>query len=213
MPRTRSLAAALLLLLCAVPTPARAQLGDASAAAPVLAAGDVIRITVWQRPELSGEFTVSGDGSLGHPLYRDGPKVVGLPVTEIDGRVRTFLTTFLARPQFLVEPLLRVNVTGAVREPKLYVLPPATSIAQAIAQAGGVTERGRRDRVRLIRQARVSAIDLTRPGSQLASAPIRSGDEIVVEQDRAFFRDVFAPAMAVLGAVAAIANVALDSRN
>jgi polysaccharide export outer membrane protein len=210
----KTVAAALLALLAWV-SPSRAVAQDASSGSDqgVLSLGDVVRITVWQRPDLSGEFAVVGDGSLAHPLYREGPKVAGVALSVVDTRVRSFLTTFLARPQFIVEPLLRVNVTGEVREPKLYTLAPETSIAQAVAQAGGVTERGRRDRVRLVRQGRESIVDLTRGGTGLAQSPIRSGDEIAVDRGRSFFRDVFAPTMAVLGALAAIANVALDSGN
>jgi polysaccharide export outer membrane protein len=209
----RRIATALAILLCAAPTRAAAQDGAAAPDQAVLAPGDVLRVTVWQRPDLSGEFAIASNGSLAHPLYREGLAVTGVPLGTVDTRVRTFLSTFLARPQFVLEPLLRVNVTGAVREPKLYTLPPETTVAQAIAYAGGVSERGRRDRVRLVRQGRESEVDLTRPGSGLARTPIRSGDEIVVDQSRAFFREVFAPAMAVLGAVAAIVNVAIDSGN
>ena len=140
---------AALIVAGALPLPTAVR-GQSSAAATATSAttlnpGDVVRITVWRKPELSGDFVVARDGTLSHPLLRE-VHVTGIPVELVDARIREFLTTLEANPQFVIEPLLRVAVSGEVRTPNLYNLRPETSISQAVAVAGGTTERGRRDR-------------------------------------------------------------------
>jgi polysaccharide export outer membrane protein len=172
--------------------------------------GDVLRVTVWRKPELSGEFVVAGDGTLSHPLYRD-VHVAGIPIEAVEARLREYLVKLEANPQFVVEPLLRVAVSGEVRTPNLYNLRPETSLSQAVAMAGGPTERGRRDRVLLLRENQQRIVDLRRADATGAGMPIRSGDQIVVEQQRAVFRDVIGPVVSVLGATAAVVSVILYS--
>ena len=177
-----------------------------------LNAGDVVRITVWRKPEMSGEFVIAADGSVAHPLYRE-VRVTGLTMQAIETRLRTFLERFEANPQFVIEPLVRVAVGGEVRQPNLYSLRPETSITQAIALAGGPTELGRRDRVRLVRESREIVVDLRRPGAEWARTPVRSGDQILVERRRAIFRDYVAPTISVLGGLAAVVSVIIYNRN
>lgn len=174
--------------------------------------GDVVRITVWRKPELSGEFVIAADGTVSHPLYRD-VRVIGLPLDAVDARIREFLGTLEANPQFVIAPLLRVAVGGEVRLPNLYTLGPETSLAQAVAMAGGPTERGRRDRVRLIRQDREMVVDLRRADALGAGMVVNSGDQIVVERRRELYRDVLSPVVSVMGATAAIVSMVLYWRN
>lgn len=196
-----------LIMSAAIASPTLAQSG-AGDNAVLLRPGDAVRITVWRKPELTGEFVVAADGSLTHPLYRT-VRVTGVPLSAIEQRVQTFLARFEENPQFVVEPLLRVAVGGEVARPNLYNLRPETSIAQAVALAGGATERGRADQVHLFRDGARRLLDLTNPNSDEGRQPIRSGDEIIVARRRAVFREVVAPVMTVIGAIAAITNVVL----
>ena len=193
-----------------------AQASSTSVRAPVsattLAPGDVLRITVWRKTELSGEYVVTGDGRLAHPLYRE-VQVSGLTIPAAEARLRTLLEKYEANPQFVIEPMLRVAVGGEVRQPNLYTLAPETSVSQAVALAGGPTERGRHDRLRLIRGNREMTIDLRRVDETGAGMRIQSGDQIVVEQNRAVFRDLIAPTIGVLGAIASIVSVILYQGN
>ena len=43
-----------------------------------LAPGDVLRVNVWRRPELSGDFVLASDGTLTHPLFKS-VQVAGAP--------------------------------------------------------------------------------------------------------------------------------------
>lgn len=169
----------------------------------VLQPGDSVRITVWQRPDLSGEFVVASDGSLTHPLYRK-VRVAGVPFASVEEQVGTFLGRFIADPQYVVEPLLRVSVGGEVQKPSSLAMRPGTTVAQAVSQAGGLTENGRRDRIRIIRGGSEIYVNLSRPGPQQAQMPIRSGDLIMVEQRPSFFHNVVVPAATILGAAASV---------
>jgi protein involved in polysaccharide export with SLBB domain len=170
--------------------------------------GDAVRITVWRKPEMSGEFAVAADGSLTHPLYR-ALRVTGIPLVTAEARLRTFLQQYETNPEFVMEPLLHVAVGGEVVRPNLYTLRPETSVSDAVALAGGPTDRGRRDRVRLLRDGSEVVLDLTTPQPGFATTPIRSGDQILVDRKRAVFRETIGPIVMIAGATAAILNVIL----
>ena len=177
-----------------------------------LSPGDRVQIAVWRLPELSGDFAVGSDGTITHPLYH-AVRVVGVPLSAIEARLRTVLARLDANPQFVVQPLLRVSVAGEVVRPNVFMLPPETTVAQAVAQAGGATEQGRLDRVRLVRNGRVLVLDLTRPGEGRPELPIRSGDQLVVERRRSVFRDVVAPLGSVIAGIAGVASLIVSANN
>lgn len=172
----------------------------------VLHPGDVLKITVWRNQELSGDIPVGATGALVHPLYQD-VIVAGVPLATVERNLKQFLARFESNPQVVVVPLFRVTVGGEVRIPNLYTLPRETSISQAVAQAGGTTERGRLDRVKLLRGGQEIMLDLTRPDGAWANAPIESGDQILVGRRGNFITSVFVPIVSTAGAIAAIINV------
>jgi polysaccharide export outer membrane protein len=180
-----------------------------SGSTATLSPGDLIRIAVYRNPELSGDFAIGEDGSIVHPLYRTLRAVTGVPMADVELRLRRFIGEFTkADSLFVAVPLLRITVSGDVRTPNVYRLPPETSLSQAIAVAGGQTERARRDRALLIRDGRETQIDL-RGVAPMAQALIRSGDQIAVERERSTFRDWVLPTVTLFGSIAAIINVVL----
>jgi polysaccharide export outer membrane protein len=173
-----------------------------------LAPGDSVRVVVWRKPEMSGDFIVGPDGTITHPLYR-AVRVGGVPFGTAETNVRTFLARFEQDPQFVVEPLVRVAVSGEVGRPQVFAVRPETSIADAVAQAGGPNQFGKRDRVRVLRtdaggRQRELYISLLDPESGSATMRVHSGDQIVVDRKRSFFREIFLPALGVLGSAASI---------
>jgi polysaccharide biosynthesis/export protein len=176
--------------------------------AVTLSPGDSVRITVWRKPEFSGDFIVGPDGSITHPLYRS-VRVGGVPFATAESNVRTFLARFEQDPQFVVEPLVRVAVSGEVGRPQVFAVRPETSIAEAVAQAGGPTQFANRDRVRILRREpnggqRELQVNILDPEGGSAAVRVHSGDQIVVDRRRSFFREVFLPGLSVIGSVASI---------
>src|SRR5918996_4256105 len=131
--------------------PLLAQNPAPSADQVTLLPGDSVRVVVWRKPEMSGDFIVGPDGTITHPLYRS-VRVGGVPFSTAEVNLRTFLARFEQDPQFVMEPLVRVAVSGEVGRPQVFVVRPETSIAEAVAQAGGPNQFGKRDRVRVLRR-------------------------------------------------------------
>ena len=170
--------------------------------ATTLRPGDAVRITVWRDSGLSGEFPINTDGTVMHPVYRT-LRIGGVPLPELDTRFRTFLQRYQTEPQFVAQPLLRVTIGGDVQRPALYFLAPDVTITQAVAIAGGATQRGRSDRVRLLSDGRLQYVRID-GNDPMASLPVRSGDQLVIERSGNVFRDVIAPLIGVAGSIASI---------
>jgi protein involved in polysaccharide export with SLBB domain len=139
-------------------------------------------------------------------------QVADVSLPEAEGRVRKFLTQFVAQPAFSFSPLFRVFVGGEVRQPNTLTLPPGTTVAQAIALSGGPTSQADVVDVRVLRAGRTIAIDLTNPDGTLARTTIRSGDQIVVGRRGPGFREVIAPVASVIAALAGIASIIVQLR-
>lgn len=193
------------LLLGLMSAAAAAQELESSAA--TLSPGDAVRITVWRKPDLSGEFFVAADSSIAHPFYSE-VKVGGVPFAVATERVKQFVRRVEASP-VLVEPLYQVMILGEVRAPKLYPVRPEVTLAQAIGLAGGTTERAQLNKVQLLRGGQVFLVDLTQPQAGRAQTTIRSGDQIVVPRRTSVFRDYVAPAASITSAVVALANLVI----
>lgn len=174
----------------------------------MLAPGDSVRVVVWRKPEMSGDFIIAPDNTISHPLYRT-VRVGGVPFATAETNVRNFLAKFEQDPQFVVEPLVRVAVSGEVGRPQVFAVRPETTIGEAVAQAGGPNQFGERDKVRVLRREtggrqREFVVSLLDPESPAATIRVHSGDQIVVDRRRSFFREVFLPALGVLGSAASI---------
>ncbi|HEY8164046.1 MAG TPA: polysaccharide biosynthesis/export family protein, partial [Gemmatimonadaceae bacterium] len=88
--------------------------------------GDQVRILVWRKPELSGDFAIAPNGTITHPLYRS-LQVTGVPLSVVEDRLRTLLMQYETNPQFVIQSLVKVIVAGEVRAPNLYSVPPETT--------------------------------------------------------------------------------------
>lgn len=178
----------------------------------VLRPGDAIRLTVWRNADLTGEFAIGPDGSIMHPMLYRKFSISNVPLRLAETSLREFLMRFEANPEFVMEPLLRVSIGGEVARPNLYQLRPGTTVTQAIALAGGPTERGRRDRVTLRSEGTSRTISVTSPESGIAQLRVRSGDEIIIERRSAVFREVVVPVATIIGATAAVLKVVVPDR-
>lgn len=208
----RSFSAAFRRLLRALPLLAAAALLPAGAAAQdgVVSPGDLVRVTVYRNADLSGEFVVADDGTLLHPLYRE-VRVTGLTQAQLNERIAAHLARFGAEPAFVAEPLLRVTVSGEVRQPQVANVRPGTTVFQSVALAGGISATGRASQVQLVRQGETRILDLTVPSAPGSSEPVRSGDVIVVDRRSTWARDVLAPIASVLSLTVALINLLASS--
>jgi protein involved in polysaccharide export with SLBB domain len=172
----------------------------------VLRPGDTVRIIVWRKPELSGEFQVSADGTVGEPFYMS-VTVAGIPFTEAATRIRTHVERYETHPDVLVEPLFRVGVGGEVQRPDIYNFGRFVTVGQVVLLAGGPTPRGDPRRIWLYRSGDRLRVDMYSPDDPVARSPIRSGDYVVVESERDIVRDYVLPTLLAVGATASIARL------
>jgi polysaccharide biosynthesis/export protein len=191
-------------LLVAPLASASAQRGVRASTDLILRPGDVLRINVWRHAELSGDMVVAQDSTLVHPVYQV-VKVAGVPLPVVKERLRGLLANYEQGVLFVLEPVFPVTVAGEVRQPNLYRLAQGTTVAQAIAQAGGPTELGRLDKVRVIRRDSAMVIDLSRRYSRYEALPIASGDQVLVARRASFnVLDVLYPLASLAATVAAV---------
>lgn len=199
---------ALLLASVILPSSVQAQSARPRAEQATLTPGDSVRIVVWRKPEFSGDFVIAPDGTITHPLFR-AVQVAGVPFATAEANLRRFLSGFEENPQFVMEPLIRVAISGEVTRPQVFALRPETTIGEAIARAGGVTATGAKNRIRVLRlqpngQQDQVIVDLASPGSTTGTLPVRSGDQIVIDRKKSFFKDILVPALTIFGSVASV---------
>jgi polysaccharide export outer membrane protein len=189
----------LLLLTLACAAPAGAQQDTTAAVRPA----DMVRLAVWRMPEFSGDFPVAPDGTIQHPLLTE-VRVVGRTRAQVREQLREVLLRYENDPQFVFDYLYRVAVTGEVRLPNLYSLPPETTLAQAVAAAGGVSEFGRLGDVRLIRGGQEVVLDLRNPSPEVMEMRVRSGDQLRVLRRGSSFREYLQLTASIVAAVGSV---------
>jgi len=158
-------------------TPAQAQ-----ESATTFAPGSAIQIVIWQKPELSGNFSIDSQGYVILPLI--GKVNVSRFTSEsLEGYLQEEYSSFLRNPIIQTLPLIRVSVLGHVRLPGLYRVEPDRPLWDVIELAGGPSERGDIMRMHVSRGGEKINEDLIvayEDGVSLREIGIKSGDQIVV---------------------------------
>jgi len=114
-----------------------------------LGLGDKLRINVYGQPALSGEFQVSGAGTVNMPLIGEVP-AVDLTAKELETMlVERYADGFLQNPSIVVEvyDFRPYYVLGEVERPGSYPAREGTTLLGAIASAGGYTYRANQKRI------------------------------------------------------------------
>jgi polysaccharide export outer membrane protein len=196
-----TIVAVLSIAACAPAVAPAGALPAAAPADPFVNVGDQLTIQVWRDPDFSGDYEVGSDGRLAHPLYQS-ITVARLPLSAVVERLRVLLGVHQQDPEILVTLAVPVSVGGAVRSPSRYHVSYGTTIMDAVAEAGGANDRGRLDRVRLVRGNQQLTLDLTDQRVLYGRIPVVSGDQIFVGQrsDFSFLRDFLVP-LTSLGAL------------
>jgi polysaccharide export outer membrane protein len=104
---------------------------------------DVLRITVYEHPDLSQEVVVAPDGSFSYPLIGT-VQAAGLTVRQLEAQmVRRLADGYLVAPQLTITVTQsrsrQVHVLGAVKAPGNYVLQQNTTLVELLSKAGGPT--------------------------------------------------------------------------
>ncbi|MDR1424960.1 MAG: polysaccharide export protein EpsE [Azoarcus sp.] len=165
----------------------------------ILGPGDIVRITVFQSPDLTTEARVSEKGTLTFPMIGT-VTVGGLSISAAEKEIATRLREggFVRLPQVNVLPLQirgnQVSVLGQVNRPGRYPLETANlRLTDIIATAGGIAQTGADTAVfigtrggKLIRrEIDISALFLS--GDMTRDLPLADGDLVYVHRAPSFY--------------------------
>ena len=174
----------------------------------VVGAQDVLKVTVFDEPQLSGTFRVDVDGAFTYPVL-GRIKAVGQNLRSIEAELARLLADgYVRRPQVAIEVeqyrSRSIFVVGEVRSPGKYALSGEMTLIEAIAQAGSTTPAAGTE-VLILRSAdparaeqaepgatpdsRTSRVNLTdlQSGQILNNVMLREGDTIFVPKAERFF--------------------------
>jgi len=159
----------------------------------VIGAGDLVRITVYQSPDLSLEARVAESGTISYPLLGT-LKLGGLSVAQAESEI----TRGLRDGQYLKNPQVTLLVTqvrgnqvsalGMVNKPGRYAIDVVgMRLSELLAMAGGiapdggeiVTVTGERDGKRFRTQIDLPALYGANPGEDPV---LRNGDVLFVDR-------------------------------
>jgi polysaccharide export outer membrane protein len=165
----------------------------------VVGQGDVVRIAVFQSPDLTLETRVDGNGRISYPFLGQ-LTVAGLSPAQIERQ----LARELERRDILKQPQVSVNIVqfrsrqvavlGHVHRPGKYPLELPYTVSDVLALAGGVTQNAADAVVlsRAVNGERINLeIDLARmfmPGSRGVDDPlVQPGDVLYAHRAPLFY--------------------------
>jgi polysaccharide export outer membrane protein len=173
---------------------ARSEPADTEPAEYRLAAGDLVRIMVYQNPDLTLETRLTETGHLSYPLL--GPvRLGGLPVAAAERVIAEGLQRggFLRQPQVTIAVMQvrghQASVLGQVNRPGRYAIEvPDLRLSDLLAIAGGtapggadtVVVTGVRDGQSF--RAEIDLPSLFAPGGQARDLVIRHGDSVWIDR-------------------------------
>jgi polysaccharide biosynthesis/export protein len=162
--------------------------GDMAGGDYRIAPRDILQIAVFQVQDLNNTVQVNEDGTVTLPLIGK-VQLSGETTSEAEQTITGKLRKFLQSPQVSVSVKTygkRITVSGEVKAPRVLPDDGGTTLTQAIAGGGGLSELGDSSRVHIARskdqhvQDEVYNLDDIQAGK--ASDPLlRGGDIVVVE--------------------------------
>jgi polysaccharide export outer membrane protein len=146
-----------------------------------LGSGDVLRVQVFDEPELSMEIRLSDGGTISYPFLGE-LRVMGLTISKLENAIAKGL-----EGDYLIDPKVNVSVleyrpfyvNGEVENAGGYPFQPGLTLRKAIALAGGFTERASRTKIFAIAEGMTQKANSKQVGMDDVIQP---GDIITVEQ-------------------------------
>lgn len=145
----------------------------------ILGPGDKVEIKVFGQEDLTVETLLSNSGQINYPFFGE-IKVIGLTVKQVEKLIYKGL-----KGNYLVNPNVYVHVVeyrpfyihGEVNRPGGYPYQPGLTVNQAIALAGGLTERASKDKIYLFKEKSKK----TQTSASL-TYKVNAGDTILIKQ-------------------------------
>ncbi len=166
----------------------------------IVGEGDVLRITVYNHPDLTTIARVTGEGEILFPLI-GSVKVGDLTLSSVVEKISVRLADgYIIEPQvsvFIEEyRSKKVVLMGQVEKPGLYILDGRTTFMELLSKAGGLTKNAgdsaviKRKENPLDASEKKIAIDLKRlveKGDMSLDVPVMDGDSIYIIKAGLFY--------------------------
>lgn len=173
-------------------------LGTAGASELALGSGDVVKISVYNNPDLTVETRVSATGFITFPLIGQ-VAVAGLPTAAAEKKIAALLVSggYVKNPQVnMIVTLLQsqqVSVLGQVTRPGRFPLDSSRNLLDLLALAGGIGPDGG-DVVTVLRtregkssKETIDIVDMVRTGNVRADQELSGNDVVYVERAPRFY--------------------------
>ena len=160
-----------------------------------LGAGDLLRVSVFGSPELSGEVRVTESGNITYPLIGQVP-VAGKSPEQVEALLVTAFTEGGYLKQAQVSVLVmeyrsqKVSVMGHVTKPGQYSLQQSSRVLDVLAEAGGPLREEAADSATLMRKdGSKASIDLVAlfQGDPAQNHAVGGGDTVYVPRAPQFY--------------------------
>jgi protein involved in polysaccharide export with SLBB domain len=130
----------------------------------IIGEGDLLRITVYDNPDLTLETRVTAEGSITFPLI-GSVLLKDLTAPEAEKKIAGLLADgYIIKPQvsvFIEESKASfVYVNGEVKNPGAYRITKGMTVLKAITIAGGITPKAGESRVKIIRKTEKGELTL-----------------------------------------------------
>jgi polysaccharide export outer membrane protein len=177
----------------------------------IVIAGDVLDITVYREPDLSGKYNVPPSGLITYPLigkiqFKD--KTLEGVSDDLTEKLREFLVdpqvTVLLMPRdksLASGSLITITVLGEVASPGEYEIETGSKLTNTLAKAGGLTDEANNKAIKILRTTEFGisnlVFNLEDIGSGLVEDPIiQKLDKIMIDEE-----DKDSDTVAILGEI------------
>lgn len=184
------------LSTCLIPFAAHAQQG---ADGYQLGPGDVVRITVYNNPDLTTEAQITQQGRITFPLIGE-IQIGGMAKGQAEQIIARRLGDggFVVKPQVNVLVLgyksQQISVLGQVNRPGKYPIEQASTLADLLAMAGGISQTGGDIVTHITKSADgkttkrdIDIHDALKNGDMEKNFPVANGDIIFVPRAPLFY--------------------------
>lgn len=121
----------------------------------IIGPGDVLNITVWHEPQVSGAVPVRPDGKITVPLIGD-LQAGNVTPTALQDIITGKLENYIKDPQVTVVVKQinsrKFNILGEIQKPGSYPLDGTVRVLDAIAVAGGFRDFAKKKNIYVLRQ-------------------------------------------------------------
>ena len=149
---------------------------------------DGIKITfsnIEDSVSINGNFYIQDDGQI-HIPYLGKINTIYKDYSEIEAEIITGYKSLYANSEIVVQPLLKVNISGEITNPGVYYLSGFETLSELFEIAGGETSDANINKILLVRNDNILELDLSsflNGENNLNDIGITSGDKIYLPKN------------------------------